>query len=51
MYLNVPAGFNQRAVIPLNNFESTWIPHFGTDYHNDPSSPHAKILTEELFYE
>lgn len=49
MFVNVPTGYPHRAMIPLNRFPDTWIPHFGTDYHNDPKSPHAKILVTELF--
>ena len=49
MFLNVPTGFNHRSLLPLNNFSDTWVSHFGTDYHGDTSSPHAKIKIENLF--
>lgn len=49
MYVNVPAGFPHRAALPLNNLESCMVEHFGTDYHNNPNSPHAKIRIESLF--
>lgn len=49
MYLNIPQGYEHRALVPLNNFSECWVKHFGTDYHKDPKSPHAKIRIEELF--
>jgi hypothetical protein len=49
MYVNVPSGFPHRAALPLNNLEASMVEHFGTDYHNNPSSPHAKIKIENLF--
>jgi hypothetical protein len=48
MLVNVPTGYEHRYMLPLNNFSDTWVTHFGTDYHNDPKSPHAKIKIEEL---
>jgi hypothetical protein len=48
-FVNVPGGFGHRILVPLDNFEDCLIPHFGTDYHNDPTSPHAKIKIENLF--
>jgi len=50
MYVNTPVGYEHRAVVPLNNFSKCWTPHFGTDYHRDAHSPHAKIKIEDLFY-
>jgi hypothetical protein len=47
--VNVPSGYQHRGMIPLNNFSDSWIEHFGTDYHGDINSPHAKIKIEELF--
>ena len=49
MYVNVPQGFAHRAMIPLNNFYDCLVSHYGTDYHRNPNSPHAKIKIEELF--
>lgn len=49
MYVNVPNGYEHRALVPLNNFSDCWVRHYGTDYHNNPGSPHAKIKIEELF--
>ena len=49
MYVNVPQGFAHRAMIPLNNFSDCLVTHYGTDYHGNPYSPHAKIKIEELF--
>jgi hypothetical protein len=48
-FVNVLNGFNHRVLMPLDNFEDTLIPHFGTNYHSDPMSPHAKIKIENLF--
>ena len=48
MYVNVPEGYPHRAALPLN-MEPCMVEHFGTDYHNNPSSPHAKIRIESLF--
>jgi hypothetical protein len=51
MFVNIPVGFGHRHMLPINNFalSDTWVTHFGTDYHNDPGSPHAKINIENLF--
>ena len=49
LFLNVPTGFSHRSLLPLNNFSDTWVTHYGTDYHNDVNSPHAKIKIENLF--
>ena len=49
LFINVPTGFSHRSLLPLNNFSDTWVTHFGTDYHGDTSSPHAKIKIENLF--
>lgn len=49
LFLNVPTGFSHRSLLPLNNFSDTWVTHFGTDYHGDTSSPHAKIKIQDLF--
>ena len=49
LFVNVPSGYQHRGMIPLNNFSDSWIEHFGTDYHGDINSPHAKIKIEELF--
>ena len=48
MFVDVPPGFNHRIMLPLNNFSDTWVTHFGTDYHGDKNSPHAKIKTGTL---
>jgi len=50
MFVDIPAGYGHRYMLPINNFavSDTWVTHFGTDYHNDPKSPHAKIKVEEL---
>ena len=49
MFVNIPVGFGHRCMLPLNNFSDTWVTHFGTDYHGDENSPHAKIKIEDLF--
>ena len=49
MFVNIPVGFGHRCMLPLNNFSDTWVTHFGTDYHGDKNSPHAKIKIEDLF--
>ena len=49
IYVNVPEGYPHRAALPLNNLEACMVEHFGTDYHNDKNSPHAKIKIENLF--
>ena len=49
MFVNVPNGYSHRMMLSVDEFEDSWIPHFGTDYHNNPNSPHAKILAKELF--
>jgi hypothetical protein len=49
MFVNIPIGFGHRHMLPLNNFSDTWVTHFGTDYHGDAGSPHAKIKIENLF--
>lgn len=49
MFVNIPVGFGHRYMLPLNNFSDTWVTHFGTDYHGDKNSPHAKIKIEDLF--
>jgi hypothetical protein len=49
MFINIPPGYPHRALVPLNNFSDCWVRHFGTDYHNNPNSPHAKIRVENLF--
>ena len=49
MFVNVPQGYAHRMLLSLDEFSDSWIPHFGTDYHNDPNSPHAKIPANELF--
>lgn len=48
-YVNIPTGFLHRAMVPLNNFSDCLVTHYGTDYHGNPQSPHAKIKIEELF--
>jgi hypothetical protein len=49
MFINIPSGYNHRCMIPVDNFSDSWVTHFGTDYHGDPGSPHAKIKVEDLF--
>jgi len=49
MFVNVPSGYAHRYMLPLNNFSDTWVTHFGTDYHGDKNSPHAKIKIQDLF--
>lgn len=49
MFVNIPACFGHRHLLRLNNFSDTWVTHFGTDYHGDKNSPHAKIKIEDLF--
>jgi hypothetical protein len=49
MFVNIPVGFGHRCMLPLNNFSDTWVTHFGTDYHGDKNSPHAKIKIQDLF--
>jgi hypothetical protein len=49
MYVNIPSGYQHRAMIPLNNFSDCLVSHYGTNYHRNPNSPHAKIKIEELF--
>lgn len=49
MFVNIPPGYGHRYMLPLNNFSDTWVTHFGTDYHGDKNSPHAKIKIEDLF--
>lgn len=49
MYINVPSGYSHRALLPLNKLTDCCVVHYGTDYHNDPLSPHAKIKLNELF--
>ena len=49
MFVNIPAGYGHRYMLPLNNFSDTWVTHFGTDYHGDKNSPHAKIKIQDLF--
>jgi hypothetical protein len=49
MFINVPAGFPHRALVPLDNFDECCAVHNGTDYHGDFNSPHAKIPVTELF--
>lgn len=48
-YVNVLNVMPHRVVVPLNIPEECMVEHFGTDYLNDPNSPHAKIKIEELF--
>jgi hypothetical protein len=49
MFVNIPSGYGHRYMLPLNNFSDTWVTHFGTDYHGDKNSPHAKIKIQDLF--
>jgi len=49
MFVNIPPGYGHRYMLPLNNFSDTWVTHFGTDYHGDKNSPHAKIKIQDLF--
>ena len=49
IYVNVPLNLPHRAALPLNIPDECMVEHFGTDYLNNPKSPHAKIKTEELF--
>ena len=49
LFVNVPSGFSHRSLLPLNNLSDTCVTHFGTDYHGDTRSPHAKIKIENLF--
>lgn len=49
IYVNVAPNFDHRAALPLNIPAECMIEHFGTDYRNDPNSPHAKIKIEDLF--
>lgn len=49
MFINVPAGFAHRALVPLDDFDECCVIHYGTDYYADLNSPHGKILTTELF--
>lgn len=49
-FVNVPPGFNNRIMLPINNFSDTWVTHFGTNYHDNTNSPHAKIKTESLTF-
>jgi len=49
MFVNIPPGYGHRYMLPLNNFSNTWVTHFGTDYHGDKNSPHAKIKIQDLF--
>lgn len=49
MYVNIPSGYNHRCLVPMDNFSECWTLHFGTDYHNDKYSPHAKVKIEDLF--
>ena len=49
MFVNIPVGFGHRHMLPLNNFSDAWVTHFGTDYHGDKNSPHAKIKIQDLF--
>jgi hypothetical protein len=48
LFVDIPAGYGHRCMLPLNKFSDTWVTHFGTDYHGDPKSPHAKIKIQEL---
>jgi hypothetical protein len=49
IYVNVPPNLPHRAALPLNITDDCMVEHFGTDYLNDPNSPHAKIKIENLF--
>jgi hypothetical protein len=49
IYVNVPPNLPHRAALPLNITDDCMIEHFGTNYLNDPNSPHAKIKIENLF--
>lgn len=40
-----------RMVIPVDDFERSWIHHMTDNYVNDPESQHSKILVEKVFYE
>jgi hypothetical protein len=49
IYVNVPPNLPHRAALPLNIPDDCMVEHFGTDYHGDVNSPHAKIKIEDLF--
>lgn len=49
IYVNTPVGYEHRSMLPLNNLLECCVVHYGTDYRNDPISPHAKIKVSELF--
>lgn len=49
IYVNVPPNLPHRAALPLNIPDECMVEHFGTDYHGDVNSPHAKIKIEDLF--
>jgi hypothetical protein len=48
MYINVPGGYEHRALLPINNLSDCCVVHYGTEYHSDPLSPHGKIKLNEL---
>ena len=55
MYYNVPEGFLNRYVIPVNAknkaiYEYCFLKHLPNNYANDPSKQIAKIKVNEIFY-
>jgi len=49
LFIDIPPGYTHRSLLPLNNYSDACVVHFGTDYHGNKNSPHAKIKMEDLF--
>ena len=50
IYVNIPAGWQHRSLIPLTDFSDCWVHHNANNYIVNPNSRHSRIPTESLFY-
>ena len=46
---NPPEGFGHRILLPLDDYERTWVYHLPANYAANPSSEHGKIPAHDIF--
>lgn len=53
MYVNVPEGFQHRALVPIDNmeeFSQSWVHHISNNLHPDPENAHGKVPVDILLH-
>jgi hypothetical protein len=49
MFINIPSGYEHRAMLPLDDFSECLTPHLTNNYVGNSSTGHSKIKLENLF--